>query len=84
MFKIFKKAEELSHKRLVDIFFMGLALAIWALLPSDLTAFITQMFVERFRNIIFEYPHSRQQEKEADFVGFQLAARVSSFITSYK
>lgn len=71
------KAEELSHRRLIDIFFMALALFIWAALPSDLTAFITQMFVERFRNLIFEYPHSRRQEKEADYVGFLLAARVN-------
>lgn len=55
---------------------MVIALFIWAILPSDYTAFITQMFVDRFRAVIFDYPHSRRQETEADLVGFELAARV--------
>lgn len=74
------QAEELSHKRIIDIFFIALASLVWAILPSDWTAFLTQMFVERFRNVMFEFPHSRNIEKEADTVGFMLAARVRLYI----
>lgn len=52
---------------------------LWAFLPSDLTALITQYIADRFLKFIFQLPYSRQLEREADVVGIQLAARVSLF-----
>ena len=49
---------------------------LWAFLPSDLTALMTQYIADRFLKFIFQLPYSRQLEREADVVGLQLAARV--------
>lgn len=68
-------AEEISHSRLIDITSIGLAGLVWAFLPSDFTALITQYLADKFLKFVFELPYSRQLEKEADQVGIILAAR---------
>jgi len=68
-------AEEISHSRLIDIFSIAMAGLLWAFLPSDLTALMTQYIADRFLKFIFQLPYSRQLEREADVVGLQLAAR---------
>jgi predicted Zn-dependent protease len=70
------KAEEISHSRLIDIVSIGMAGLLWAFLPSDMTALITQYLADKFLHFIFQLPYSRQLEKEADNVGIMLAARV--------
>jgi Zn-dependent protease with chaperone function len=70
-------AEEISHSRLIDICSIGLAGLVWAFLPSDLTAILTQYLADKFLKFVFELPYSRYLEKEADEVGLTLAARVS-------
>lgn len=68
-------AEEVSHSRLVDIFSIAMAGVLWAFLPSDITALITQYIADKFLKFIFQLPYSRQLESEADEVGIMLAAR---------
>jgi hypothetical protein len=58
-------AEEISHSRLLDMVSIGLVLLVWAFLPSDITAAITQLIAEKFLKIGFELPYSRILEKEA-------------------
>ena len=72
-------AEEISHSRLIDICSIGLAGLVWAFLPSDLTAILTQYLADKFLKFVFELPYSRYLEKEADEVGLTLAARVSLY-----
>jgi hypothetical protein len=38
---------------------------VWAFLPSDLTAALTQLIAEKFLKVGFELPYSRILEKEA-------------------
>ena len=82
-------AEEISHSRLLDMISIGLVLVFWAILPTDLTAALSQFVADRFLKFLFELPFSRQLEKEADTVGLDLAARVrlctlfSYFLLSY-
>lgn len=72
-------AEEISHSRLIDICSIGLAGLVWAFLPSDLTAILTQYLADKFLKFVFELPYSRYLEKEADEVGLTLAARVGLY-----
>lgn len=68
-------AEEISHSRLVDILSIALAGILWAFLPSDITALISQYIADKFLKFLFQLPYSRQLESEADEVGIMLAAR---------
>lgn len=68
-------AEEISHSRLVDIFSIAMGGLLWAFLPSDVTALITQYIADKFLKFLFQLPYSRQLEREADYVGIMLAAR---------
>ena len=68
-------AEEISHSRLIDITSIILVGLVWAFLPSDFTALITQYLADKFLKFFFELPYSRRLEKEADQVGLSLAAR---------
>ena len=68
-------AEEISHSRIVDIIAIGLVLVVWAFLPTDMTALITQLIAEKFLRVGLELPYSRILEKEADKVGLMLAAK---------
>ncbi len=69
-------AEEISHSRLIDVVSIVMAGLLWAFLPSDIIALITQYFADKFLNFLFQLPYSRQLETEADYVGVMLAARV--------
>lgn len=64
----------------MDILSIGLAMVVWAFLPTDLTAIITQIIADKFLKFLFELPYSRVLEKEADTVGLMLAAKVNHFI----
>lgn len=68
-------AEEISHSRLIDIFSIAMAGLLWAFLPSDITALITQYIADKFLKFLLQLPYSRQLESEADEVGIMLAAR---------
>lgn len=54
---------------------ISLALIVWAILPSDLTAALTQVLADKLLKFTFELPYSRELEKEADHVGLMLAAK---------
>ena len=62
-------AEHVSHSTLIDVFSTALIFFIWSFLPSDLTAFVSQLLVDRFLKIAFDMPYSRKLEMEADYVG---------------
>ena len=49
---MFKKAEEVSHSRILDIVSICLAFVVWAVLPSDLSAFVSQMIAEKLLKVI--------------------------------
>ena len=65
----------MSHTRLIDIISIGLALVVWTILPSDITAALTQILADRLLKFTFELPYSRELETEADHVGLMLAAK---------
>ena len=47
---------------------------LWAFLPNDGIAFVTQWFLSTVSSLVFELPYSRLMEKEADEVGLTLVA----------
>ena len=47
---------------------------LWAFLPNDGIAFVTQWFLSKVSKLVFELPYNRLQEQEADEVGLTLAA----------
>ena len=48
---------------------------LWAFIPSEGIAFITDRFVRKVTELIIELPYSRLMENEADEVGLRLAAK---------
>ncbi len=52
--------------------------ALWALLPTDMSAAIVSYFTSTLTDILMDLPHSRFIEEEADQVGLVLAAKVST------
>ena len=65
-------AEHVSHSTLIDIFSTALIFFIWSFLPSDITAVVSQVIVDRFLKLAFDMPYSRFLETEADYVGLKL------------
>ena len=59
----------------MDIISISLALIVWAILPTDLTAAVTQVVADRLLKFTLELPYTRDLEKEADHVGLMLAAK---------
>lgn len=68
-------AEKVSYAQIIDYFVIILMAAIWAFMPFDGIALITQAFYEKVVQILLDYPYSRKLEKEADIIGLQLAAK---------
>ncbi|XP_064624426.1 metalloendopeptidase OMA1, mitochondrial-like [Lineus longissimus] len=68
-------AEQLSFAHLIDFFVIATMAAIWALLPNDGWAIVTQWFYNKVVAILLDMPYSRKLEVEADEVGLQLAAK---------
>ena len=67
--------EKLSYANFISaLLFIPMAV-IWAILPNDGIAIITDWFVDKVSAIIFDLPFSRQMEEEADEVGLKLAAK---------
>ena len=62
----------------MDILILFPLAVIWAFIPSDGMALVTQWFLNQVVNILLELPYSRSLEEEADTVGLQLAAKVYS------
>ena len=48
---------------------------IWAMLPNDGVAIVTDWFVNKVVEICCHLPHSRDHEMEADEVGLRMAAK---------
>ncbi|CAL8098931.1 unnamed protein product [Orchesella dallaii] len=68
-------AEKASFMHFMDLMFIIPLAALWALLPSDITAAIAHWITSTMSDILMDLPHSRFIEEEADEVGLVLAAK---------
>ncbi|CAL8145961.1 unnamed protein product [Orchesella dallaii] len=68
-------AEEVSLLQFWEYVYILPIAALWAILPSDLTAYIAHLMGSKMKEILMELPHSRLLEEEADKVGLILAAK---------
>ncbi|XP_064604801.1 metalloendopeptidase OMA1, mitochondrial-like [Liolophura sinensis] len=68
-------AEQLSFAQLVDWMIIAVMAAIWAVMPTDGIAVVTQWFYNKVVDFTLHLPYSRKLESEADKVGLQLCAK---------
>lgn len=68
-------AEKVSFTQMIDYFVIIVMAAIWAFMPFDGIALVTQVFYEKVVQILLNSPYSRKLEREADIVGLELAAK---------
>ncbi len=68
-------AEKLSYVNVVHLALLIPMAVLWAFIPSDGIAIVTDWFVHRVIDLCLELPYSRDIELEADEVGLQLAAK---------
>ena len=67
--------ETLSHQGVLEIFSLGFITAIWALVQSDILAYVVHSLHNGLMSVLFKLPHSRKLELEADEVGLMIAAK---------
>lgn len=67
--------EALSRNGVVSFLQMCLIAVIWAVIPSDLLSYFMHGLSRSSVQVMFELPHSRKMETEADKVGLMIAAR---------
>ncbi|OQR73546.1 metalloendopeptidase OMA1 [Tropilaelaps mercedesae] len=68
-------AENMSHAHFIDFCVILLLAGLWAVMPSDGIAVITQWFFNKVIDLMLHLPYSRKLETEADIVGLELAAK---------
>ncbi|XP_068204348.1 metalloendopeptidase OMA1, mitochondrial-like [Palaemon carinicauda] len=68
-------SEQLSRGYLLDVLILLPLAVIWAFIPSDGLALVTQWFLSQVVTVLLKLPYSRSLEEEADSVGLQLAAK---------
>lgn len=68
-------AEHLSFATVMDVVVIIVLGAIWAFMPSDGIAIVTEWFYNRVMQLMLHLPYSRKLEMEADEVGLQLIAK---------
>lgn len=68
-------AEQVSVAQAVDLMIIVVMAALWAFLPTDGIALVTQWFYNKVVHLLLTLPYSRQLETEADVVGLQLIAK---------
>ncbi|KAK3089249.1 hypothetical protein FSP39_002084, partial [Pinctada imbricata] len=68
-------AEQISAAQLLDMVIILAMTALWAIMPTDGIAVVTQWFMNKVIHIFQTLPYSREMEREADKVGLMLAAR---------
>lgn len=66
--------EKLSKRSLVCFVQLFLIAALWAVVPSDLAAFILHRWSNSLAEVLFHLPNSRELELEADEVGYLLSS----------
>lgn len=67
--------EMISYSTVLDVVVIAVMAAIWAFMPSDGIAIVTDWFYKRVIHILLQLPYSRKLELEADEVGLQLTAK---------
>ncbi|ESN94678.1 hypothetical protein HELRODRAFT_95830 [Helobdella robusta] len=68
-------AEQVSFSSLLDVLIIISMAMIWAIMPGDGLAMVTQWFYDKVLNIMLHLPYSRKLELEADEVGLRLVAK---------
>jgi predicted Zn-dependent protease len=68
-------AEKLSYINVIHLALLLPMALLWAFIPSNGIAVITDWFIHQVIDLTLELPYSRDIEHEADLVGLQLAAR---------
>lgn len=68
-------AEHLSFATVLDVVVIIVMGAIWAIMPTDGIAIVTDWFYNRVMQLMLHLPYSRKLEMEADEVGLQLIAK---------
>ena len=68
-------AEQLTRAGFINMLLLVPMAVIWAILPNDGIALVTDWFIQKVTDICFHLPHSRRHEMEADEVGLMMAAK---------
>ncbi|CAB4032305.1 metalloendopeptidase OMA1, mitochondrial-like, partial [Paramuricea clavata] len=68
-------AEQLCFNGFVNLIKIVLLATIWALIPNDFLAFLTQSIQNAILGLFWHLPYSRTLEEEADRVGLYFAAK---------
>lgn len=68
-------AEQVSFAAVLDVLIIIIMAAVWAFMPTDGIAIVTQWFYNKVIEILLHLPYSRRLEEEADEVGLQLMAK---------
>ena len=68
-------AEQLTRAGFINMLLLVPMAVIWAILPNDGIALVTDWFIQKVTDICFHLPHSRRHETEADEVGLMMAAK---------
>ena len=68
-------AEKLTRAGFISMVLLVPMAVIWAILPNDGIALVTDWFIRKVNDICLYLPHSRRQEMEADEVGLMMAAK---------
>ena len=68
-------AEKLTLATFIQMIILVPMAVLWAIIPSDGIALVTDWFVDKMVEIFVDLPFSRAMELEADEVGLQLAAK---------
>ncbi|CAK9302965.1 unnamed protein product [Gordionus sp. m RMFG-2023] len=67
--------ELVSYAQILDLAVIVVMGALWAFLPTDGLAIVSQWFYQKVVDIMLHMPYNRKLEKEADFVGLELASK---------
>ena len=68
-------AQQLTMAGFINMVILVPMAVIWAMLPNDGIALVTDWFIQKVTDICFHLPHSRECEMEADEVGLMMAAK---------
>ena len=68
-------AEKLTMANFIQLIILVPMAVLWAVIPSDGIALVTDWFFDKVIEICFNLPFSRELELEADVVGLTLAAK---------
>ncbi len=80
VYVLFHQAEKLSYVSFVNMLVLVPLAVLWAVVPSDGLAIVADWFFKRVIDVVFELPFSRNMEREADEVQYNLRIPTNSRI----